>query len=94
MKNLIAALYNVTSDSLEWNKDRKEHDDVPRHPPIFERDDNVYISAESEYSYLFADYYGEYRGGYAWINPDLEKVAENFGGYWEWENPGCIVFVR
>ncbi len=36
------------------------------------------------------DYYGEFRGGYPWINPELVKVAEDNGCYWEWANPGSI----
>lgn len=36
------------------------------------------------------DYYGEFRGGYPWINPKLEKLAEQAGLYWEWENPAVI----
>ena len=39
-----------------------------------------------------ADYYGEFRGGYPWINPKLEAIAEQRGGYWEWENAGEIIF--
>lgn len=39
------------------------------------------------------DYYGEYRGGYPWIHPNLEQWAAEQGGYWEWENPEAIVFV-
>lgn len=40
------------------------------------------------------DYYGEFRGGYPWIAPELVEWAEKKGLYWEWENPGCIVLVE
>lgn len=36
------------------------------------------------------DYYGEFRGGYPWIDPKLEKLADKAGSYWEWENPAVI----
>ena len=36
------------------------------------------------------DYYGEFTGGYPWINPDIEKIAEKAGYFCEWNNPGSI----
>jgi hypothetical protein len=61
-------------------------------PTIFERDGTLFVSAED--GGYFADYYGEYRGGYPWIDPRLESAATKAGFYWEWENPGCIYVVR
>lgn len=40
------------------------------------------------------DYYGEFRGGYPWIAPELEEWARKQGGYWEWENPEAICFAK
>jgi hypothetical protein len=40
------------------------------------------------------DYYGEFRGGYPWIHPNLEAWAKKKGGYWEWENPEAICFAK
>tara|TARA_R110001583_G_scaffold174017_8_gene328269 strand:- start:161 stop:400 length:240 start_codon:yes stop_codon:yes gene_type:complete len=40
------------------------------------------------------DYYGEFRGGTPYIAPELEKWAEEQGGYWEWENAEAIVFNK
>ena len=37
-----------------------------------------------------ADYYGEFRGGYPWIDPKLEAYAEQNGLTLDWENPGCV----
>ena len=48
----------------------------------------VYVSAENGDD--AADYYGEFRGGYPWINPKLVRLAEKNGLMWEWQNPGCI----
>lgn len=62
-------------------------------PTVFERDGLVFISAEDGKG--FADYYGEYQATEApYIHPELEAIAKNHGGYWEWENPGCIVFAN
>jgi len=40
------------------------------------------------------DYYGDFRGGYPYVHPELVEWAANQGGYWEWEHPGAISFVR
>lgn len=37
------------------------------------------------------DYYGEYRGGYSWIDPRLEKYLKGQGLFCEWENPACVI---
>ncbi len=58
--------------------------------PLLERDDGVFVSAEHENSWYFADYYGEFRGGSMWINPDLEKGLSAFGFFLEWVNPGLL----
>jgi hypothetical protein len=42
---------------------------------------------------VVADYYGEFRGGYPWIEPWLENYAELLECYWEWQNAGAIVLV-
>ena len=49
-----------------------------------------YLYCTSEDGHDVCDYYGEFRGGYPWINPILEKIADKNGYYWEWKNPGCI----
>ena len=64
----------------------------PVHVPVFVKDDTICISAEHDSSFYFLDYYGEYRGGYAYILEELEALAAKHQGYWEWENPGCIAF--
>jgi len=37
-----------------------------------------------------ADYYGEYRGGYPWVNPKLEEVLGKSGYFIEWYDPGSL----
>ena len=39
------------------------------------------ISLMEDFPMLAGDYYGEFRGGYAWINPKLEKLVELAGVY-------------
>ncbi len=65
---------------------------VDKPAPYFIRDGYLYLSCESEL--LVADYYGEFTGGYPYIVPAIEKWAEDNGGYWEWVNPGCIMFCK
>lgn len=67
---------------------QKIKDDWKRSPTVFLVDSRVYVSAED--GNIFADYYGEFRGGFPWISPLLEKWAKEKGMHWEWENPGCI----
>lgn len=54
--------------------------------------DIVKVSAENGDD--AADYWGEYRGGYPWINPKLEELANKYKAFWEWENPGCIALYH
>lgn len=69
--------------------------------PVFERADTggrgqaaFAISAEEPDSWLWLDYYGEYRDGCVWVSPDLESRVEAAGYYVEWENPGCALVVE
>lgn len=59
-------------------------------PYTFIRDNMLFISAEEGDG--AADYYG--RDGLPWINPILDAWAEKKGGYLEWENPACLVFIK
>ncbi len=66
--------------------------EVYKEPKSFIKNGNLYISAENGDD--AADYYGEFRGGDPYINPLLEDFAAKNGGYFEWENPACIVFIK
>jgi hypothetical protein len=78
-------------DGLQYIKGQG-YVDIKVKPHAFERDGALFISAENGDN--AADYYGEYRGGYPWINEALEAWAKKRGGYFEWENPGTIVFCK
>lgn len=52
--------------------------------------DEKYVSVSMEHGDDAGDYYGEFRGGYPWINPKLETFAKQRKSYWEWQNPGAI----
>ena len=86
MQTLIASLpkakvYNPETDAI---------DSADFH--TFDHEGGLAISAE--HGDDSADYYGEYRGGYPWINPALVNWADNQGGHWEWLNPGAIAFYK
>lgn len=53
-------------------------------------DHGALIIVSAEHGDSAADYYGEYRGGYPWINPKLEQLAQSNHCFWEWHNPGAI----
>lgn len=57
-------------------------------PTTFIKDGTLFLSTED--GKLFADFYGEYRGGYDWIDPRLVKWATKKRAYWEWQNAGCV----
>lgn len=59
-------------------------------PVEFFMRDNTLFCSDSR----VVDYYGEFRGNVPYIDPELEKWAEDNGGYWDWENPECISFSR
>lgn len=56
---------------------------------FFVRDGHLYCT-----DFRALDYYGEFRGNIPYIDPQLEAWAKEQGGYWEWENPECIVFTQ
>lgn len=41
-----------------------------------------------------ADYYGEFRGGYPWIDPKVEALVERNGGFIEWETAGSLKIFK
>ncbi len=88
VEKIKAKLERVTTLGIKWNPETKTHDDVELHPTVFVQDGVLKVSAEDGRGY--ADYYGEYRGGYPWIEPKLEQFAAAHGLFWEWQNPGCI----
>jgi hypothetical protein len=54
----------------------------------------VSFSVEGVNGYEVGDYYGEYRGGDAWIAPELVEYAKAQGGDLQWDNPGCFTFYK
>lgn len=75
---------------IKWDRQSREFIDVLVKPHAFERDGILHISGE--HGDNACDYYGEHRGESLWINPALEQWAKDNGGYFEWQNAGCIVF--
>lgn len=62
---------------------------VDAHPLVLENEKGVLMVSSDNGTY-FIDYYGEYRGGYAWIDPRLEAAAKAAGFFWEWRDAGTI----
>ena len=83
------ALEGIKNEDFGMRMDHEEPDLVS--PTVFERDGMLHVSAED--GHRFVDYYGEFRGGYPYIDPRLEEVAKTHGCYWEWCNPGSICLV-
>jgi hypothetical protein len=88
VKALQASCLALVTQDLVYNSDTADYEYGNVNPTVFIRDGVLHVSAED--GKPWADYYGEYRGGYAWINPTLEAWAKANGMYWEWQNPGCI----
>jgi hypothetical protein len=55
---------------------------------FYDRDENCLMIEGGDSTY--ADYYGEFRGGYPWIHPELEKWAEERNLDLEWHDPGTL----
>jgi hypothetical protein len=57
--------------------------------PSFRVDGEVIIVSAEDGNY-FADYYCEFNNDDPYIHPKLEKIADKYGLYWEWEHAGAI----
>ncbi len=53
-------------------------------------DSDGFLQISAEHGDGLADYYGEFRGGYPWIHPELEAWAERHGCFIEWQDPGTL----
>lgn len=87
---LVAGLNKVKLPSYRKNPVTGEYEETEVAPQVFEHDGVVHVSAE--HGDGAADYYGEFRGGYPWINPAIEAAAVAAGFFIEWVNPGAIAF--
>ncbi len=62
--------------------------------PFYHKGEGDIVMVSAENGDDAADYYGEFRGGYPWINPKLEELATKLHCFWEWQNPGCIALYH
>ena len=91
MKALENFIRKQVYKAVEWEKKEGLTSHTIPETITFWREDRLFISAECSYSAVcVADYYGEFRGGYSWINEKIEKRAEELGLFIEWQNPGCL----
>jgi hypothetical protein len=75
----------------------------PDHPICFLQDGLVVVTGERYYKASYngedfecpaIDYYGEFSGGYPYINGKLNEYVEKLGLYWEWQSPAAIVLCK
>ena len=98
IRTFTAALHRFTYIDFQWpDKDYSKEPvrvDVGLGTSIFSdaEDGTLGLSAENGLSGILLDYYGEFRGGYAWVHPDLEALADKHGVTIEWRDPGSICF--
>ena len=48
------------------------------------------ISMEYGDHWKYADYYGEFRGGYMWISDELKDLGSQYGYYFVWYNAAIL----
>lgn len=63
-------------------------------PTLFVDRETGLLCLSAEDGGYFADYYGEYRGGYPWVDVRLEEWAAARGLVWEWRDPGTVRLVE
>lgn len=91
MKNvqvLEAQCKALKFDTIKWNKTTKTYADIQVSCDCFVKDGVLMVTSDDGQGII--DYYGEYRGGYAYISPALEAFAKANGCFWEWNNPSSI----
>lgn len=91
-KKVFAELLTLSIPDQDYDRSTSEFVDIRRGPLVILRDKRLIVSAED--GGYFADYYGSDAQPWPWVHPALEKLAEKHGGFWEWENPGCIYFCE
>lgn len=83
----------ISLETFEWNSEKGDLDETTIKPEMFICQNGL-LHVSGEDGKGFVDYYGEFRGGYPYIDPKLEAWAKDQNGFWEWDNPGSIVFVE
>lgn len=78
-----------------YNYDSKTKDLVETEvaPHVFDHGDGV-LKVSAEDGNGWADYYGEFTGGYPTIYEKLEQFAKERGLFWEWQNPAVIALYK
>ncbi|MFV2091155.1 MAG: hypothetical protein ACC642_10880 [Pseudomonadales bacterium] len=88
---LVKAMSKITTEGEKYNRQTGKYEPAMVMPTlILDRDESNQVMLSAEDGGYFADYYGEFRGGYPWIDPRVEKAAERLGFYWEWENAAVL----
>lgn len=95
MKRILNEMIEaMTKQNLAMVKEMGDLSDRLRKSLTYDYSKSIYmmdgtIQIDGEWGHDTCDYYGEFRGGYSWIHPTLEKIADKHGYGIEWENPAC-----
>jgi hypothetical protein len=57
---------------------------------VHNQPDRLVVSAEDEYSYLYADYWGEYGRSPSYISEDFQDALIKYDLFAEWQDPGTL----
>jgi len=79
-----------TFELVERIRDRDGDRDLVTSPKAIESEWGFLVSVETSNGYLLADYYGEFRGGFPWVNPKFEEAVVAAGGFIEWQDAGTL----
>jgi len=86
--DLKIATFDWVKDEVTGDLDYVEVERTPDHGTT--EDGDLWVSGEDGLG--FVDFYGEFRGGYPYIDPAIIEWATEHGGHFEWRDPGSIVF--
>ncbi len=75
-----------------WDRKLRALVDDAAAPTVLVQDGTLILSAEDGHG--FADFYGEFSGGYPTIDPRIQQVAADEGCFWEWRDPGSLVLAE
>lgn len=93
---IIVELKALTKKDFDFVKNaegKSELVEIEISPTVFVQDDAV-VCVSAEDGRGWADYYGEFTGGFPTIDPHLEHFAKERGLNWQWQNPGVIALYN
>jgi hypothetical protein len=89
----LKALTKLDFDFVKNAEGKRELTEIQVAPTVFVQDDAV-VCVSAEDGRGWADYYGEFSGGYPTIHEKLEQFAKVRGLNWQWQNGGVIALYN